>query len=333
MHTGIDFKSVVHILSKHIQDLRNQELSIRRALQRVKDLAGQEWRKSRYYLLISSLSTSKYDVNNHITQGLAIIKSLGYYGSAANGKHADYSVPDLVALARQENYHTLTTNAYKDTGDTTKMIQRSEDWFELRKSAPVTGSNLNRALGLDGLKKQHQYFDEIIHGTVSQEFSEAQKQAMSFGTEHEIDAIATLVGRIIPFYYPVVVFREEGCSVLDYGGENILVSSPDGSMGTSTTSPPVMVYETKCKPSNPHTTAVYYKIPKYYILQILAEMASYCSKLVFTCWSIQSTAFLRCSLIMISGRLFLMKSAWFTIHTALNAQHVVRSDLWKLKRG
>ena len=125
MHTGIDFKSVVHILSRHIQDLQNQELSIRRTLQRVKDLAGQEWRKSRYYLLISSLSTSKYDVNNHITQGLVIIKSLGFYGSAANGKHADYSVPDLVDLARQENYHTLTTNAYKDTGDTTKMIQRS----------------------------------------------------------------------------------------------------------------------------------------------------------------------------------------------------------------
>ena len=41
---------------------------------------------------------------------------------------------------------------------------------------------------------------------------------MSFGTEHEIDAIATLVGRIIPFYYPAVVFREEGCSVLNYGG-------------------------------------------------------------------------------------------------------------------
>ena len=145
-HTGIDFKSVVHILSKLIQDLRNQELSIRGTLQRVKDLAGQEWRNSRYYLLISSLSTSKYDVNYHMTQGLAIIKSLGYYGSA------DYSVPDLVNLARHENYHTLTTNAYNDTGDTTKMIQRSEDWFELRRSVPVTGSNLNRALGLDGLK-------------------------------------------------------------------------------------------------------------------------------------------------------------------------------------
>ena len=43
--------------------------------------------------------------------------------------------------------------------------------------------------------------------------------------------------------------------------------------------------------------------------------------------------YLRCSLIMISGRWFLMKSAWFTIHTVLNAQHVVRSDLWKFKRG
>lgn len=50
------------------------------------------------------------------------------------------------------------------------------------------------------------------------------------------------------------------------------------------------MYETKCRPPKGNAMPVYYKLPKYYVLQVLSEMKAYnCDKLLFTCWSPKST--------------------------------------------
>ncbi|KAJ8300836.1 hypothetical protein KUTeg_022355 [Tegillarca granosa] len=50
------------------------------------------------------------------------------------------------------------------------------------------------------------------------------------------------------------------------------------------------MYETKCRPPKDFQTPVYYSLPRYYVIQVLSEMAAYtCSKLLFTVWSPDST--------------------------------------------
>jgi hypothetical protein len=51
----------------------------------------------------------------------------------------------------------------------------------------------------------------------------------------EIDAIATIVAKVLPVYFPNKVFVEEGCYVIPGDNYNILgVLSPDGSIRNRT---------------------------------------------------------------------------------------------------
>ena len=92
--------------------------------------------------------------------------------------------------------------------------QRSQEWYNLRQTVRVTASNLNKAVGQDNLKKQQMYFDKMIHGKEDETLSEAQQRAMDYVTKHEIDAIATLVSKILPALYPSLQYFEEGCSII-----------------------------------------------------------------------------------------------------------------------
>ena len=118
---------------------------------------------------------------------------------------------------------------------------------------------------------------------------------MKFGTIHEIDAVASLAGTVLPFMFPTLSYYEEGClNIRNENDDNFMIVSPDGSLRTSEEIAPVMMYENKCKSPNSYSKYAYYAVPSYYALQILSEMKAYnCDKLLFTCWSMTSmTVFL-----------------------------------------
>jgi hypothetical protein len=68
------------------------------------------------------------------------------------------------------------------------------------KKAVVTGSALNAALGLDTLKKQQEHFDFVKYGKLKPEPNSDAQERMKHGTDNEINAVATLVTKILPVF-------------------------------------------------------------------------------------------------------------------------------------
>ncbi|MEW8545065.1 MAG: YqaJ viral recombinase family protein, partial [Candidatus Thiodiazotropha sp.] len=210
--------------------------------------------------------------------------------ASIHGAKKNYCKTETVTIQEQSNYFQLS--GHIEEPDMRHLKQRTSKWFELRKTMRVTGSTMNRALGLDSLRKQQDYFDEVVHKKTSENHALNPKvaAAMDYGVRHEPDAIATLVGRVLPAFFPDLVYVEEGCATISEENCPFYLSSPDGSIRQSPADQAQFMYETKCKPPNDQTTSVYYEIPKYYVMQILGEMRSYeCERLLFTVWSEQST--------------------------------------------
>jgi hypothetical protein len=67
-------------------------------------------------------------------------------------------------------------------------------WFEALDKAKVTGSTIDKALGLDGLVKEKQRFDHVICCVPENQVSSAVEKLMKYGEKNEYNAAATLVG-------------------------------------------------------------------------------------------------------------------------------------------
>jgi len=284
-------KSIVTVVSKRIKDLRDVSLKLNFGIQKfvkLGEVTG-DWRKSKYAPVVSSLKVGKYDIDQAIGKGLTLVNELGHISSTLNGAQNHYSKSGDVDMTHQLNYHQLYQNY--QTQDSRYVKQRTDQWFTFRSEALVTGSTCNNALGLGRLKQQQSHYDKVVLGKPENRvFTEEQKQNMEYGTLHEIDGIATVVGRILPAFYPNVEYFEEGCVRMSLDDQqSFFVVSPDGSL-KKTNGEIAMMYENKCKTQNNFSANVYYNIPKYYIPQLLCEMKAYeCDLLFFTCWSEKST--------------------------------------------
>ena len=139
------------------------------------------------------------------------------------------------------------------------------------------------------LKKQQEHYDFAIYNKAKPDFT-TQKENVEFGVANEINAVATAVSKIMPLYNPELSMFEEGCKGIMHGNSTFMIVSPDRSMRATRVSAPAFLYETKCRSPKFQVMPVYYKLLKYYVLQVLSEMKAYsCDKLLFTCWSPKST--------------------------------------------
>ena len=132
------------------------------------------------------------------------------------------------------------------------LKQKSPEWFEVRKSVKATGSTIHKAVGLDLLKKQRSYFDEIVSGEEMQK-SDAQQTAMDYGSKTEINAVDTLVSKVLPVLCSSFTLYEEGTYKISVETSRpILCVSLDGSLrdgnGSDETlaQPAKLGIETKC---------------------------------------------------------------------------------------
>ncbi|CAC5359050.1 unnamed protein product [Mytilus coruscus] len=115
-----------------------------------------------------------------------------------------------IAIDQQMNCNLLPDN--KDRSDDTRKIkQRSEEWFSIRKQAKVTGSTLYKAIGLENLSSMRDHFDNVICNLKEAPKNQFTIAAMQHGTDNEINAMSTLVGKILPSLFPDMEFYEEGC--------------------------------------------------------------------------------------------------------------------------
>ena len=94
------------------------------------------------------------------------------------------------------------------------------------------------------------------------------QELFDYGSTNEINGIATLVGKVIPVFYPHLTYREDGCEVMLIAAEseNYAISSGDGS-GIDTNGQVEVAFEIKCpKPGKTHTTDVFYKLTNYHTI-------------------------------------------------------------------
>ena len=84
-------------------------------------------------------------------------------------------------------------------------------WFTIRKSAKVTGGCINTctAMGMETLKKQQNYFDHKIFGKVLEQHSQTVKTNMKHGMENEINAVATILGKVMPYFFQTCIFKKK----------------------------------------------------------------------------------------------------------------------------
>ena len=84
--------------------------------------------------------------------------------------------------------------------------QRSDQWFAVRNTCPVSGSTLHKAVGLGTLKETQEHFDTKIRKIEPKPPTPQQEMHMRPGTENEDSAFATLATQVLPLYFPGNVY-------------------------------------------------------------------------------------------------------------------------------
>ncbi|KAK7507914.1 hypothetical protein BaRGS_00000879 [Batillaria attramentaria] len=294
-------KDIMTLLGERLKTLREKKKSKVLTLEKLKNACVTEELKNKYTYAISSIKTLIYKLNACTGKVMKIMDNLGKIVSICQGTSDVYILGRTVDLSTQLNYFCLTgTNQdvnLPDKINTSVVKQRSEQWHKLRKTAKVTGSTAHKAAGLAGLKCMLEHFEQKFHGKEARPFDTETERRMQHGSDNEINAIATLVAKVLPVFFPNTAYVEEGCELLHLNQDPFMVISPDGSVREiqAETSRPsdaaLMAVEIKCPyPDKLFTTPVFYHLPWYYSVQILSEMyALQTQQLLFLCYSDEST--------------------------------------------
>ncbi|XP_045178040.2 uncharacterized protein LOC123538138 [Mercenaria mercenaria] len=257
------------LFSEVLRGLRKLRFKKQHSLSKLKDLGGDEWRKSKYAYAIDTCITTLWRIGNVIDKAMNVQRCICKAGACINKTAHLFAQTDMIDLNCQANLRILKSPDKLPAGTVVKntsiIKQRSDLWFAERKEMKVTGSSIFQAIGCDSLKRQEEHFEKVINGVDPPEPSETQQKAMQHGTDCENHQVATMCGMIMPFLYPDLIFQEEGYYVKD----NILVS-PDGSLRSMDNSVKY-AFEGKAPVEKTFTTTLHDQVPDRYITQTLFE--------------------------------------------------------------
>ena len=280
-------------LSERIRELRQLVLKKENALANLMKQVEGDWRSCNVAPAISYNKTKIMQCQSSIRDLLASVDSIGYIIACINGTAENYIRGQVdVFLDSQSNYLCLRdVNGDRRDLEPCYTKQRTERWHEIRNNSRVTGSTLFKALGFETLKQQQLHYDKVFRG-ISPQITEETQALFDHGEREEINAVATLVGKIIPVYYPNLVFREDGCEVLKLNDSSVVVSG-DGS-GMNNEKKTEVAFEFKCpKPGKRYVTDVHYSLPLRYTTQIISQMAAKeCPEFGYVCYTKESSTFI-----------------------------------------
>ena len=291
------------IISKRLQEARQLKKNQEFGLCRFKTLGGEKWKESKYIYAISGLQASLFEIKEYITHALGVIKHICRYIALLEGTDMSFhsTVAGRVDISTQDNMLLLNTSDDKEVVESRFVKQRSDIWFCIREKAPVTGSTIHNAIGLRGRKEQANHIERAVN-KVEQEVPDEVKKRMSYGTDNEINALATLARIFMPAYFPNSYYVEEGCYANPGEKRDILlVVSPDGSIREvektsgelSGVGNAIAAIEVKCPFPKENAVPVHYALPEFYVCQCLAEMhVLKTDKLIYVCYSEESTTIL-----------------------------------------
>lgn len=138
---------------------------------------------------------------------------------------------------------------------------------------------------------QEHNHDQVHCGT-ERPVSPRLQELFQHGTEIEIHALGTLLGKIMPVLYPGMKYSEDGCEILDIC-DGYMVVSGDGT-GVDGKENNCVAFEYKCPLENKQfTTDLYYTLPTRYVLQIASQMAvKDCDRYANICYTRESSTLL-----------------------------------------
>lgn len=268
--------------------------------------AEEDWRKSKLSIVISRTRCDISEQSEFLKKALNAIKSLCISCRCLLSKPTpkslllqnSISLDNFIFELKEPNH--LTSD---DRKNPMLVKQHSEEWFQLRKKAPVTGSTLYKAVGLSSLKDQKKYFQEQRDkiGNQREDVPPELQARFDWGTENEKHAVATLVAYGLPLLFPNLRFIEVGASFIINDGKPLIEVSADGMLARISETGeflPEHKVEIKC-PVTPkedeYKLPVYYKLPKYYALQVLAEMEAppKTTSCIFVCFSRESAVIMQ----------------------------------------
>lgn len=274
-------------LSDEIKQARDLKQSKTYAREKFIERGGQDWQKGKYIYVVSAIDALLHDIDIFVTTALNVLEQirLGIIALKNSGQY--YCVADCLNLNSCENYKPL--QASLENTDTRYIKQGSLEWHSVRNQAKITGSTAFKALGLDGLKKLREHFERVMCDVPEPEPSDISKQNMLYGSLNEVNAVATVVGRILPVVSPELDLYEEGCICMSDEGNPFLVVSPDGSLQTRMNVEGnreiKMAVEIKCPVKSVHCS-----FPERYYLQCVMEMEVLnVQQLLFVSWTPEIT--------------------------------------------
>ena len=261
----------------------------------------EDWRKSKLSIVISRTRCDISEQSEFLKKALDLIKSLCISCRCLLSKATPMSLLLQNSISLDNFIYELKEPCFLTSYDKKNPMlikQHSEEWFQLRKEAPVTGSTLYNAIGLSSLKDQKKYFQDQMKkaGNQQADVPPDLQARFDWGTEHEKHAVATLVAYGLPLLFPDLEFIEVGASFITNVGKPLIEVSADSMLArVSETGEfhPEHKVEIKC-PFTPkedeYKLPVYYKLPKYYALQVLAEMEAppKTTSCIFVCFSRES---------------------------------------------
>ena len=80
------------------------------------------------------------------------------------------------------------------------------------------------------VEKMKEHFERVVNSVNQPLPSDEESRRMQYGTDNEINAIGTLGSKVLPIYYPDLVYVEEGAESVMFNEEKFLIVSPDGSI-------------------------------------------------------------------------------------------------------
>lgn len=259
-----------------VRDLRKKEYAKSKLIERS---GGSDWKNGKYVHGISALIAFVYDIDEYLRNSLSLLDELLKCLCCLKNS-TKVSDKDTSNLHKCENYVQIDESKYKSS--TRDVKQRSREWFDHRSAARVTGSTMYAALGIDGLARQKEHFDVFVGGLPEKQKTEQVQNAMTHGTENEINAAATLVGKVMPMFCVEEKLYEEGfVNIKSTNNASFMVVSPDGSIRSSDSlESPKMAIEYKCPIYD-----IQRSFPERYLLQCLCEIeALSVEQLLYLCW-------------------------------------------------
>lgn len=164
-----DLHSTVSKLAQDIRELRTKkEFAKSKFIER----GGSEWRHGKFVYVISAIHAHLYDIDCFLKTYMETLMKMCSCIVDLNDANGEFVVRQEVNLTANENYVPLPDGI--ETDNPRLIKQRSEKWHNIRSKAVITGSTIYKALGLESLKLQKEYFDKVICGVSEKAPSDEQ---------------------------------------------------------------------------------------------------------------------------------------------------------------